>query len=336
MDDVPGLLPGSRRGWDRCVHDRARIGSTLQKSACRTKSAVRRSTNLRSGPATAAMQRWRALTAASQTKRASLTRQAGALASGSLAAQASYLLLLMVLARLAPKAQLRRLPAAPAHLRDPLAAADRRYSGSAALLHAPIGGRGQTTRLGGRGIRAPWRRWALRLPRHRRLARPAGRRAREPCARGRPARLRASAVLRISVWGGVHGARSRRARQPGGGDRGAQRRGRPYLRRRRDTRAGRCDAHGRRIGRCDCVQRADCDDRRPTDHRYRNPPCGHGTRHTQTARVRVAARVDRAGREARVAVRSRRRQPPLLAGGLRCICGRRGRSCPSPPSSSSR
>ena len=47
-----------------------------------------------------------ALTAARQTKRPSLTRQAGAFASGSLAAQASYLLLLMVLTRLASKTQL--------------------------------------------------------------------------------------------------------------------------------------------------------------------------------------------------------------------------------------
>jgi O-antigen/teichoic acid export membrane protein len=46
------------------------------------------------------------VTAAGQTQRSSLTRQVGALASGSLATQAFYLLLMMALTRLAPKAQL--------------------------------------------------------------------------------------------------------------------------------------------------------------------------------------------------------------------------------------
>jgi O-antigen/teichoic acid export membrane protein len=48
----------------------------------------------------------RRVTAAGQTKRSSLSRQAGTLAFGSLATQASYLVLLMALTRLAPKSQL--------------------------------------------------------------------------------------------------------------------------------------------------------------------------------------------------------------------------------------
>jgi O-antigen/teichoic acid export membrane protein len=46
------------------------------------------------------------LSTAAQARRPSLTRQVGALASGSLAAQVGAVLLYMALARLAPKAEL--------------------------------------------------------------------------------------------------------------------------------------------------------------------------------------------------------------------------------------
>ena len=266
----------------------------------------------------------RGVTGATKSVGPSLTRQAGALASGSLATQASALLLLMALTRLVPKAELGSyqqlgliygimspllvagIPAALLYFvpraEDP--ARRRAWVGEAYLL---LGSLGLATSI----AVAAGRDW------HR-----AGTGQSRPCRR--PPCVRAVPLSRFRYGCDADGA-------GGGGPRWASRSsewprrrcGHGRRPRRRRDRAG-CDAHGGRARRCSALRDSGLHLRGSPHRRDFVSPRGRHPWSACASALWAPAGPHRPGWEVRIPVRSPRRQPRLHAGALRGLRGRRG------------